>query len=497
MKEAEAGEGTRLMAEAASRRRKSHGSEDAVEELCKVEIHEGARRRGSSALLEEGGNLVTLLELVVMNSFVGAYGLIQVSMFMLVLPKQCAALFPGHQAVGLATMLGLAGATQLVCPVAGMFSDRMTSPFGKRRPFILVATIVAVLSLGVLWYLARDSLHIDLSLHSTSSASSAVTKTKDAGLDADIRNVYIVAFVVLNLSLNVCFAAYAGLIPDFVGDGQLGQASGIMAVMNALGALLGVWLIGFLLVEPFSLYAGWLVLCCVVTLVVVKETPSTKDTTSQEGPEKIACSDIFNVYFESLEKDADFFWVWISRLLYYMGISVQVFMQFFIRDVIGVSPDDAKTQTAMVSVMTLFCSSLVAVPCGMLSDKVGRKPLVYLSCFLMALTYVGWSFASELWEILAWSSIFGFANGTYLAVDYALGCDKIPDKAEGAAQALGVWGVAAFLGSTLGPVISGPVLYIVGKSPEPDVYLHRGYVSLLAMGAVLVFSSSLALRKVT
>lgn len=427
--------------------------------------------------------LVSFLELIVMNSFVGAYGLIQVSMFMLVLPKQCATLFPGSQAVGLASMLGLAGATQLICPVAGLFSDRMTSPFGRRRPFIVVSTAVALLALAVMWFVAQGLGEDEDALAEADEAGS--TELKAA------RNMYVAAFVMLNLALNVCFAAYAGLIPDLVGESQIGQASGTMAVMNALGSLIGVWMIGFLMVEPFSVYAGWLIVCCVVTLLVVKETPRTTPVDS------IACREIFNVYFESLETNRDFLWVWISRLCYYMGISVQVFMQYFIRDIIHTTAEEAKEKTAMVSIIMLISCAVVAVPCGSLSDRVGRRPLVYLSCVLMAIVYLGWTFATKLWHIFAWSALFGIANGTYLSVDYALGCDKIPDRDEGAAQALGVWGVAAFLGSTLGPVISGPLLYFTGSTSESDVYSHTGYVALLGLGAFFVLLSSLALRFVS
>jgi MFS family permease len=198
------------------------------------------------------------------------------------------------------------------------------------------------------------------------------------------------------------------------------------------------------------------------------------------------------VYFESLE-EPDFFWVWISRLLYYMGISVQVFIQYFIRDVIGLASAEAKQKTAIVSLVMLACASLVAVPCGMLSDRVGRRPLIYISSVLMAITYCGWALSTEMWQILAWSALFGLANGCFISVEFAIGCDTLPDKNDHAAQALGVWGIAGFLGSTLGPVISGPLLFLVGHTDEPDTYSHQGYVALLAVGALLVLSSSLAL----
>ena len=142
----------------------------------------------------------------------------------------------------------------------------------------------------------------------------------------------------------------------------------------------------------------------------------------------------------------------------------------------------------------LACASVVAVPCGMLSDKVGRKPLVYAASIVMAIVYMGWAFASEMWHIFAFSAVFGFANGMYLSVDYALGCEAIPDKDEQAAQALGVWGVGAFIGTTVGPLLDGPVLFILGSIPDKtDQYSHRGYAALLFIGAIFVLSSSVAL----
>jgi MFS family permease len=457
------------------------------------------RSPGASGARGEDEHAVPLSLLIVLNAFVGAYGLIQVSMFLLVLPRQCEVMFRGDQAVGLAALLGMAGVTQLVNPVAGLLSDRTASPFGRRRPFVVVGSVVAVAALCVLWYLSTNSVLVaaqdDLAAATAKGSAAALAAAGftsrddfDAALDAT-RALYVAAFVLLNVSLNVCFAAYSGLIPDFVPVEQLGEASGIMAVMNALGALVGVWLVGRCGVEPFSLFAFCVVLCCALTLVTVKEHPLAR------APARLSCADVFRLYFEPLREPA-FRAVWFSRLLYYMGISIQVFMQFFIRDVLHVSEAVAKEETALVSIVMLACASLVAVPCGLLSDRVGRRPLVYTSCTLMSWTYVGWSAVSDFDQILWLAALFGLANGCFVSVEFAIGCDTLPDKDEHAAQALGIWGIAAFLGTTLGPVLAGPVLFLTGTSDQPDVYTRSGYTCLLAIGAILVLGSALALRAV-
>ena len=92
----------------------------------------------------------------------------------------------------------------------------------------------------------------------------------------------------------------------------------------------------------------------------------------------------------------------------------------------------------------------------------------------------------------------------FLSVDYALACDVLPSL-EHAAQSLGVWGVSAFLGSTLGPLIAGPLLTHFGgcwtadcaaTAAEQHQYSTPGYVAVMLLGAVYVICAGLMLRTV-
>ena len=80
----------------------------------------------------------------------------------------------------------------------------------------------------------------------------------------------------------------------------------------------------------------------------------------------------------------------------------------------------------------------------------------------------------------------------FLSVDYALACDTLPSL-ESAAQGLGVWGVSAFLGSTLGPLIAAPLLAYFGWTSSPDRYSPLGYTAVNLAGAVYVCCSGLFL----
>ena len=85
--------------------------------------------------------------------------------------------------------------------------------------------------------------------------------------------------------------------------------------------------------------------------------------------------------------------------------------------------------------MGQLAALLVAVPSGRLSDQLGRKPLVYASCLVMAVVYIGFALAPSMLMVLVLTVGWGMGNGMFLSVDYALACDVLPSL-EHAAQSL-------------------------------------------------------------
>src|SRR5206468_4221437 len=82
-----------------------------------------------------------------------------------------------------------------------------------------------------------------------------------------------------------------------------------------------------------------------------------------------------------------FYWVMITRGLVTMGIwSVFTFFQYFLGDVIK-APDPVKQSSLLIGIITVLSipTSFVA---GTLSDRFGRKRMVYLSGAVMAAAMV-------------------------------------------------------------------------------------------------------------
>lgn len=214
-------------------------------------------------------------------------------------------------------------------------------------------------------------------------------------------------------------------------------------------------------------------------------------------------------YTIDIDKHSDFFWVTVSRLFYYCGMSVQTFFMYFLHDIIKLK-DDPEGAVATLSIIGQLAGAITCVPVGIASDRYlsgKRKPFVYLACYMLAVATFGTIFARTMHHMVIVMIILGGANGIYLTMDTSLAVDTLPkdfDDENGSAQLLGIWGVAAFLGSALGPMIGGPVLYYVGSQVDnsTDVlilvdddehttsiqatqeYSIKGYTILLSLSSV-------------
>jgi len=99
---------------------------------------------------------------------------------------------------------------------------------------------------------------------------------------------------------------------------------------------------------------------------------------------------------------------------------------------------------------------------------------------------------------MAGTLCYGVGSGAYLSVDYALALDCLP-KGKTAGEALGLWGVAGFIGSAGGPLLGG-MLLVVGRMRSEfseEAYSFLGYslvmffLGCLMNGASAVFTAKI------
>mmetsp|Transcript_17511 Transcript_17511/g.44067 ORF Transcript_17511/g.44067 Transcript_17511/m.44067 type:complete len:513 (-) Transcript_17511:42-1580(-) len=409
---------------------------------------------------------VSWARIVCINAHAFNYGLFYASVGVILLPVEAANMFEGNEAIALAAMLVLGGISQLISPVAGYSSDRCAHKWGKRMPFILAGNATLFVCLGCM-YLARTYLY---------------------GYS------YMVLLFFAMLSLNVAYTGFAGLVSDTVPAHQMGVTSGIMGGMTAAGAVCGLLGLGFGLEtdEAYGAYA----------LSLLATTPFTWAAAREEQLEEArqrpwVGEEVTRAYYISPESHGDFFWVFCSRTGYYMAVSTQIYILYYLRDCMT-DPEisgNAKMYTSILCILSQGCSGVVSLVAGHATARFGYKPLIYAACTCMAAVYVGYTLVHTFPLVVALGVVYGSSNGVYLAADYALAVACLPNKEDGAKD-LALWGIAAFLGTMFGPCITGPTLAVLGKQEGSAAYSFKGYVGVMMLGVVYSFLAAVFLFKV-
>jgi MFS family permease len=342
------------------------------------------------------------------------------------------------------TYLGIALAigaliSMVAAPAFGALSDRIKLPGGRRKPWVVIGTLGNILGLFGLAYFIQPG-----------NANSLLPWT--------------IAFLWVELFNNVATAPYSALIPDLVPPEQRGAASGWLGLMIVLGNLFGA-LLGFFIQALGGVVGIYYVLMLVMLIGAVVTWFGVKEPTTFEV-KSFHWKEFFRGLYDPF-KSSDFTWVFMTRLLVTMGIfTVQEFLQYYLGDVIGApfkiagigqvadSPEQAVSLFLGPMLVGGVISTLVA---GVLSDKRGRKFIVYISGALMGLVALMFVFFHDFTLAVVMGIVFGLGYGAYESVDWAMASDVLPSM-DDYAKDMGVWHVAMVLPQVVATPIAGFLL---------------------------------------
>jgi MFS family permease len=204
--------------------------------------------------------------------------------------------------------------------------------------------------------------------------------------------------------------------------------------------------------------------------------------------EAIATIGILRLFDFKPRRDPDFAWVLLTRLVMMLGIyTVQDFLQFYMRDAVKVAhPEQQTTNFIIILSLTSLVSALIV---GWLSDRFGRKRMVYVSGSFMAVVGLIFIVTQSLPIVLAAGAIFGIGYGAYTSVDWALVADVLPSR-EHYARDMGVWNISLSLPQVIAPIIGGPLIDSFTHSGNPIL----GYQLLFAMSIAYCLIGTVTVR---
>ena len=396
----------------------------------------------------------------VRRAFVGTLALANLAVWMgfftpiqLLLPEQLEDIAGDDgkvAALGLVTGVG-AFVAVVATPLAGALSDRTTSRFGRRLPWLVGGALLGGLALVVL---SRQSTVVGV----------------------------LLGWALAQACLNAAYAGLTAEVPDHVPVAQRGTVSGWFGLPQAVGVVVGV-----ALVTSFTttVVAGYAVIAVAVVVLVLPFALVTKDPVLDRAS-RPALS-LARGWWIDPRRFPDFGWAWLTRFLISLGNALgTLYLLYFLRDKVHYEqlfPGRSAEDGVLVLILIYAAGAVAtAVGGGMWSDRTGRrKPLVIVSSLVMAAGAMLLAVWPTWTASLVAAALLGIGYGVYMAVDTALVTQVLPTAAD-RGKDLGIVNIANAAPQVLAPALAAPV--VGGLGGYPMLYSLTALVTLA--GAVLV-----------
>jgi MFS family permease len=334
----------------------------------------------------------------------------------------------------------------VVQPTVGIISDYTITRWGRRKPFIVIGALLDVVFLiGVAS--SQDFL------------------------------VLLVFMVLLQFSSNFAQGPFQGYVPDLVPARQVGLASGLMGLMLVLGRIAGVG-VGTLGIVTNNLWLATLALGVIEVATMIVLVRSVHEGTAAPPRPGTWWEVARSAWGADVLRERNVLWLLLVRLLFLGAIaSTSLGLAYFGRTH-GLDRDAAAGTLFIGTIIVGVATAAAAVPGGRLSDRFGRKPMIYAACAVAALGMAGVALAPNPTLAVAAYLPFGLGAGIFLSVDWALMTDVIPKETTGRYMGILNAGTAA----------AGPVyLFVAGLTLDTFSRIELGLGPRAAMMVAAIF----------
>ncbi|MFJ5799875.1 MFS transporter [Streptomyces decoyicus] len=351
----------------------------------------------------------------------------------------------------LAWVTGMGAVVSMVSsPLFGALSDRTTSRFGRRTPWIVA---------GV-----------------TGGAGAFVLL---AG--ADTVPVMALGWCLVQLTLNAAFAAITAAVPDRVPHRQRGAVGGWLGAAQILGVLTGTGLA----TAAGGVAAGYLACAGFAVLGTLPYVLLHRDPVlPAERRPALSGRALLAGFWISPRRHPDLGWAWLTRFLINLGNALALlYLLYYLRDVLH-RPDPGGGVLVLTAVNGVTLLGTVVVG-GFWSDRVGRRqPFVLWSGVIMTVAtglLAGW----QTWAgALCAAALLGVGFGVFTSVDFALMTDVLPAAAH-RGKDMGIINIANSLPQVAAPALAAPLVHHLG-----------GYRTLYAVAAAVGLVGALLVRRI-
>lgn len=360
------------------------------------------------------------------------------------------------------TLLGLFASSGLIVatvaqPFMGALSDRTRSRFGRRAPYLIVG-----------------ALGVSLAAFAIAGANSLL--------------ILLSAILFGQLASNTVQGPWQALSPDQVPDEQKGLSAGFKTVFDLLAVLASGFVISGLLAKEQTVAVA-LILSGTILITALITAVSAPDRGAVETA--APTTQLFDALRRFVLPDyRNLRWWFLNRLLFWAGLTaLRQFIISYLQDVGGYPNNAAISLSGEFTILLGVGTVIITLPAGFLSDRVGRKGLIALSCFIAFIGSLALLFAREAGALRLVAIVAGAGVGMYFSINWALVTALVPTR--DAALFLGIANIATTLGGLLGQ-LGGPLIDGVNKATVSV----NGYFVLFGLAALFFLLSAGAITRI-
>jgi len=171
-------------------------------------------------------------------------------------------------------------------------------------------------------------------------------------------------------------------------------------------------------------------------------------------------------------------------------------LQYYLADVVGTFQAFGQTlateafqAVALLGLLISVGAAASAVPAGRLSDQHGRKPIIYVAGVGLAVLMLPILLLPRYDVLIVLALVFGLLYGAYLAVDWALVSDVLPNP-QAHATDMGIWQTSIVLPQVLAGSFGAMLDVFNRQSPG------LGYTVLFLIAAVCFVLGTVLVRQI-
>lgn len=370
------------------------------------------------------------------------------------LPIRVRQISPGHYLADLSAILAAGAIFALLSnPFFGKLSDRTSSRWGMRRPWLIVGAFAGVAGALVI--------------------ASVPTVMAAA-----------VGWCMIQVAVNILFAVLTAILPDQIPAERRGTVSGYLSACISIAPTAGALIAQQLQSAPLWMFLAPALAVLVTSLWLAIILDDRKLDARDLRP--YGLKEFLQSFWVNWQKHPDFGWLWLSRFFRFVSLAIYLsYLTYYVTDHLRVPVSDVPGVIVLSTLIYAIMGVLGANAAGFLSDKTKRRKIFVTGgalIFAAGMLLLGMSEGLSLFYIAV--GISGLGQGIFLALDFAIVSDVLPEAATSAAKNLGVFNIANALPQSFAPAFAPFVLAIGGGANYMALFVVAGVASLL--GAALV-----------